>query len=71
MDTLQNIWNNIDSLHKLSSILQWISFLLIFFGLLSGISKYFVDQREKHLLVSLRLLKTQIKQSMSSSLRQQ
>ena len=49
MNIFQAIWNNIESLQKVSSILQWVSFCLIFIGLLSGVSKYFVDQREKHL----------------------
>ena len=49
MSIFQEMWNNIESLHKLSSILQWVSFALIFLGLVSGVSKFFVDQREKHL----------------------
>lgn len=49
MEVLQNLWNNPDGLHRLSGILQWVSFALIFFGLISGVSKYFVDQQEKYL----------------------
>lgn len=49
MDMIQNLWNSIGALHKASSIFQWVSFILIFLGLLSGIAKYFVDQQEKHL----------------------
>lgn len=49
MSIIQEIWNNIESLHKLSGALQWVAFALIFLGLLSGVSKYFVDQREKQL----------------------
>ena len=49
MNIFQELWNNIESLHKLSSTLQWIAFVLIFLGLVSGITKFFIDQREKHL----------------------
>gem|GEM_PF-2346372 len=50
MNIVQEIWNNVGSLQKVSSILQWVSFCLIFIGLLSGVSKYFIDQREKQLM---------------------
>jgi hypothetical protein len=49
MNIFGGLWNSAESLHNLSGILQWVSFALIFVGLGSQVSKYFVDQREKEL----------------------
>ena len=46
---MNNIWNNIESVHRISAFLTWGSFFLIFLGLIFGIGKYFTDQREKSL----------------------
>lgn len=60
MSILQEIWNSIDSLQRASGILQWVSFSLIFVGLLSGVSKYYVDQREKFLSKEFTLAKDSV-----------
>ena len=46
---MNNIWSNIESVHRISAFLTWVSFFLIFLGLIFGIGKYFTDQREKSL----------------------
>jgi hypothetical protein len=57
MDIMNNFWNNIEGVHKLGAILQWLAFASIFLGLVLGILKYFADQREKYLLKTAQAIK--------------
>ena len=57
MEIFNNIWNNISGLKSLSSLLQWISIVLIFFGGFLQITKQIIDRREKTLSEKVQLEK--------------
>ncbi len=61
MEIFESLWNSVNILSKASSLLQWMAFGLIFLGLLLGIAKHFVDQREKKLIQNAQEVKETVR----------
>src|SRR6266498_5148419 len=42
-----DFWDNVETLRRLSNVLQWLAITLIFLGGFISVAKYLVDRREK------------------------